>query len=177
MDNPKDLTPILITVIYFVICEYGYASCDLLTTFSDILDIFLYIFPIFFKTECNFLASVIKWMLYKLCVCLFQRRQNCQFKSIIHMWCCCMCMWLILGSPLAACRPSYLMVLLTLQIKKTKQLLIGQDMCPNLTTATFGFQILTRKFGELLIAIRIRTAPAQTIHINNWNKTLHCTSN
>lgn len=51
--------------------------------------------------------------------------------------------------------------------QKTKQLPIGQDPCPNLTTATFGFQILTRKFGALLIAIRIRTAPAQTIHINN----------
>lgn len=51
--------------------------------------------------------------------------------------------------------------------KKKKQLLIGQDPCPNLITATFGFQILTRKFGALLIAIRIRTAPAQTIHINN----------
>lgn len=51
--------------------------------------------------------------------------------------------------------------------KKKKQLPIGQDPCPNLTTATFGFQILTRKFGALLIAIRIRTAPAQTTHINN----------
>lgn len=40
-------------------------------------------------------------------------------------------------------------------------------MSPTSQTATFGFQVLVRKFGVLLIAIRIRTIPAQTIHINN----------
>lgn len=113
-------------------------------------------------------------MLYKLCVCFSQRRRNCQFKSIIHMWCCRMCLWLASGNPLAHRDHHILWCSWLSRFKKkknkTKQLPIGQDPCPNLTTATFEFQILTRKFGALLIAIRIRTAPAQTTHINNWNK-------
>lgn len=52
----------------------------------------------------------------------------------------------------------------------------GQCVClQSSQAATFGIWVLVRKFGILLIAIRIRNIPAQIIHINNWNKniTLH----
>lgn len=53
-----------------------------------------------------------------------------------------------------------------LRIKKPASDWAGY-MSPTSQTATFGFQVLVRKFGALLIAIRIRIVPAQTIHINN----------
>lgn len=83
------------------------------------------------------------------------------------MWCYCLRSSLASESMMAARRPSHPVVLPTLLRMKKPTSGWARHMSPVSQTTTFGFQVLIRTFGALLIAIRIRTVPAQTIHINN----------
>lgn len=51
--------------------------------------------------------------------------------------------------------------------KKKNSFQLGKIRVPISQLPPLGFRSLQESLGHLLIAIRIRTAPAQTIHINN----------